>query len=78
MPRNVRNFWIEIDVDGRKERIAAGPVNKDGGFALNIKQRKNGEIINAVTITGQIFSDGTIVTVGETTNGQTFRVETAR
>ena len=39
MPRNVRNFWIEIEVDGRKAKIATGPVSKTRGFTVRILQR---------------------------------------
>jgi hypothetical protein len=44
MPRNVRNFWIELDVDGRTVKVAAGPKSKDGGFALVVKLREDGEV----------------------------------
>jgi len=44
MPRCVRNFWIELDVDGRKHRIATGPKGSGGGFRLVIRHRANGRI----------------------------------
>lgn len=44
MPKQVRNFWIELEVDGRKTKSATGPQGKDGGFKLIIKMRENGEI----------------------------------
>lgn len=44
MPRNVRNFWIELDVDGRKHRIATGPRSRAGGFTMRVLMRENGEI----------------------------------
>lgn len=43
-PRNVRNFWIELFVDGKKTRIATGPASKDGGFDLYIKIREKGSV----------------------------------
>ena len=43
-PRNVRNFWIELNVDGRETEIATGPVAKDGGFSMSILIRENGKI----------------------------------
>lgn len=58
MPRNVRNFWIELEVDGKKSRIATGPVRKDGGFRMTIKQRSSGRIIRAVDLCGRIDSNG--------------------
>lgn len=42
MPRNVRNFWLELEVDGRKSRIKTGPRRADGGFALRILVREDG------------------------------------
>jgi hypothetical protein len=36
VPRNVRNFWVEVTIDGRSAPIASGPVAKDGGFSLTV------------------------------------------
>jgi len=44
LPRNVRNFWATIDVDGRSSRVAVGPRSKTGGFSLNIKMRDEGSV----------------------------------
>ena len=44
MPRNVRNFWISADVDGRNGRVTFGPRSKKGGFSLNIKMRNEDSI----------------------------------
>ena len=60
MPRNVRNFWIELDVDGKRERIAAGPRAKDGGFSLTVKVRHLGEVLDALEIEGMAHSDGSL------------------
>lgn len=57
-PRNVRNFWIELDVDGRKERIATGPRSADGGFMLTIKMREKGTVKEALVIEGVVRADG--------------------
>lgn len=56
MPRNVRNFWVELEVDGRKQRaMATGPRNADGGFSLRIYQRDNGQVAGPfVTIYGDV------------------------
>lgn len=39
MPRNIRNFWIECHIDGRTEPLTGGPVSKEGGFHMTIRQR---------------------------------------
>lgn len=44
MPRNVRNFWVEVNVDGAKSKTALGPKAKEGGFDLTVKIRENGVI----------------------------------
>ncbi len=63
MPRNVRNFWITVTVDGRVSKVEAGPEAKDGGFKILIQQRENGVISNkTMEIVGQAKSDGTLLT----------------
>lgn len=57
-PRNVRNFWLELTVDGRTSRIETGPQAKDGGFSLVILQRDNGNILRAMEVDGFAQSDG--------------------
>lgn len=44
MPRNVRNFWLSADIDGRRSRFASGPRARDGGFRLDIYHRERGDI----------------------------------
>lgn len=46
MPRCVRNFWIELEVGGRKRTISAGPRGIKGGFKCNIYVREDGEVSN--------------------------------
>lgn len=57
-PRNVRNFFIEAEVDGRKTKAATGPASKDGGFRMTIYIRKDGAISNeAVVIRGDVIRE---------------------
>lgn len=58
MPRNVRNFWITADIDGRRSPFASGPVRKDGGFDLTIKIRDGGNVVRALDIIGRADEDG--------------------
>lgn len=53
-PVQVRNFWIEGQIDGIKKEIATGPKGKDGGFAMEIKLRgkKGGINENKLIING--------------------------
>lgn len=44
MPRVVRNFWIDLDVDGRANSIGTGPRQGGGGFSCTILVREEGSI----------------------------------
>lgn len=61
MPRNVRNFWIEAEIDGRKSAFASGPVSKEGGFTLDISIRDSGSVSRALTVWGRVNHAGEIV-----------------
>lgn len=61
MPRHVRNFWIEADIDGRKNVVKTGPNQKDGGFSLRLRMREAGEISDKVIyLHGTAREDGTL------------------
>lgn len=51
-PRNVRNWWIEIECDGYKKKVEMGPKAKDGGFKLKLLTRDHGMVFDALTMTG--------------------------
>lgn len=53
MPRTIRNFWVELEVDGQQTILASGPKSQAGGFRLAIKIRDNKTIKQAITITGR-------------------------
>ena len=82
MPRNVRNFWVELQVDGKAIRVETGPKARGGGFNLTILQRDKGGIVTAARISGRALSDGTIhldVTAEKSDRGPVdFRVSTER
>jgi len=86
MPRNVRNFWIECDIDGRENVLAGGPKAKDGGFTLTVKMRDEGGISTPLRIDGYARTDGKLVLlVSNDAKKQTvvhgeysFRIETRR
>jgi hypothetical protein len=60
MPRNVRNFWLEGQIDGRDTKISGRPQSKDGGFSLTIKQRDGGQVTTACRIWGNADQHGNI------------------
>jgi len=59
---NVRNFWADVQVDGRGSKIGTGPAGKDGGFSEVVKIRDNGEVKTAALIEGRAFGDELEVT----------------
>ena len=46
----IRNFWIEVEIDGRKTKLKGGPVSKDGEMKVKLYQRDEGAIHEAVDI----------------------------
>ena len=68
MPRNVRNFWITLDVDGSKKQIASGPRSANGGFDLTLLLREHGEISDKkLYIIGRANDDTIQITVYDET-----------
>lgn len=59
MPKNTRNFWVEMDIDGRETTLEGGPRSAGGGINGTIYMRgEGGSVQTAVRITGEAFSDG--------------------
>ena len=73
----VRNFWIEVTVDGRKTKIATGPRSKDGGMEITIKQRNNGSIDHALTVRCTV-DDQNLRTKASSGNGKAVDFQTVR
>lgn len=70
MPRNVRNFWIEGSVDGRRSDISTGPRSSGGGFSCTIYVREEGSISDKyLRIGGQHVNGKNILTVELVENG---------
>lgn len=63
MVANVRNFWIEADIDGRKTKLAGGPRCKDGGIELTIKQRVRGNIVTVARVEGYAVNDNLMLSI---------------
>jgi len=51
--RAVRNWFLDVEVDGRSP-IQTGPKGKDGGFSLRLLQRKEGGVVEVLTLRGGI------------------------
>ena len=76
MPRNVRNFWIETDIDGANT-MSGGPRSKDGGFSANIFIRSNGGVMKAVNISGHADGEHLLLAINSV-DGQRIEMKTAR
>lgn len=57
--RNVRNFWVDVNIDGYKTDLSGGPQGKDGGIGGSIMIRDRGQAKKAVSISGGVW-DGKI------------------
>lgn len=62
MPRSVRNFWIDGDVDGGRKSLSGGPRARDGGISLTLYQRNDGDVATALTVHCVAGKDGTLLT----------------
>ena len=59
-PRNVRNWWLTANIDGRKTQQVRGPAAAAGGFVLTIQQRDAGKPITVARLVGRAQPDGTL------------------
>jgi hypothetical protein len=50
MPRNLRNFWLEANIDGLSRPFASGPRNKEGNMTLNLSTAINGESVRVLKV----------------------------
>lgn len=71
MPRNTRNFWLDLDVDGRDTSVTTGPASKEGGFRQEVFIRDGGRVEQALTISGYAHRDGTLRLVVKDGDGNT-------
>jgi hypothetical protein len=80
--QNVRNFWCEVEVDGRSSKLASGPVARDGGIECEISIRRDGQVDQALRVRGVAHPDGTLeLVVTGYRDGQVverFKIESAR
>jgi hypothetical protein len=47
MPRTVRNFWVEADIDGYKSNLSGGGQAKDSGMVVTVLHREDGVIADS-------------------------------
>lgn len=61
MPRNVRNFWVDVYADGMAGSTGVGPRSAGGGLDIDVAIRENGEVRKAVRLMGRVSRDGGLV-----------------
>lgn len=54
----LKNFYINCEIDGRKSKLAGGPKAEDGGFNLTIYQRSEGKKIKSLSVIGTVQATG--------------------
>ena len=77
MPRNVRNFWIELSADGYTKTVAIGPKSKDGNAEVTVNMRHKGCVTTPLVVEGIAQSNGKLL-LRVTLNGKVFEHVTDR
>ena len=57
-PRNLRNFWLELNVDGYAHTVYRGPKSHSGGFTLDLKVASHGESVDLLRLVGLPLQNG--------------------
>ena len=60
MPRNVRNSWVDLVVDGREATIGTGPRSKDGRMTAQFYVRDDGCVERSVRVSTHVDHDGSL------------------
>lgn len=56
-PRNLRNFWVEVYIDGQKTRLSGGPKGKHDGMLVVIHMADGDTPKKAITLTCEAEED---------------------
>lgn len=74
----IRNFWVEVEIDGRKHLLKGGPVAKEGGITIRVSQRNRGATRPVLTIKGYRWGPDELYLDASSTVGNSLRVMTTR
>ena len=58
MPRNLRDFWVTLAVDGYSKLVSRGPKRRGGGFDIDINVASHGEPRRLMRISGTHLQNG--------------------
>lgn len=78
MPRNVRNSWVEVDVDDRASLIGAGPRKRGGTMDVRFFVRNQGMVERSVRVITYAYGDQLALEVRDPQGNVLFRHETKR
>lgn len=67
----LRNFWVEVEIAGRKTKLKGGPANRMGGMKITLYQRDNGTIHKSVTVDCEADAVGNLMTTVNTIKADT-------
>jgi hypothetical protein len=59
--KKIRNFWLNIDIDGQMKQVSCGPSKPDGGLRGTIKMRLEGRPTDVLRIRARALLDGQLV-----------------
>lgn len=59
----IRNFWVEADIDGRQTTLAGGPRGKTSGMEVTLYQREEGGIVTPVRIFCRAYGDKLVTAI---------------
>lgn len=57
----MRNFYLDAQVDGRKNHLHGGPAAKSGGMSIDVYQNHDAESELAVKVLCQATESGTLL-----------------
>ena len=72
----LRNYWIEVDIDGQKTRLAGGPRARDGKMEIRLYVRDHNASENAVKI--NCVPDGETLYIKTKIGGDEFTYQSIR
>ena len=58
----LRNFWVEVEIAGRKTKLKGGPAKRLGGMKITLYQRDKGTIHKSVTVDCEADAVGNLMT----------------
>lgn len=66
----IRNFWIDLNVDGRRTPVGTGPRADGGGFSMNVFMNEGGSSRKILDIMGYAIDGGTLKLFINTEDGK--------